>query len=206
MKINFVILTTWLLCLPSAFATGFSNSTNGIYLAVTEWIPGLGTPGTNEPFRFDNKLVWSAYCTTGKVTVWYPIDPAYGVKVKMFRPDGKEIGKTALGKSYGFKWENLYSYKETRLQPDYPEGSFEENHGEGSGRFIPPPQELFKMKEPGIYTMEIEIQMFRYVRTRDVEEWHRNLLRFSPVRIKVEKPPESNIKLPDNNPTNVLTK
>jgi hypothetical protein len=70
-----------------------------------------------------------------------------------------------------------------------------ENQGESSGGILPAPKELFEMKDPGLYTMEIEMQMFRYVATRDTDVWFRNLLCFSPIRIKVENPPEAKTKL-----------
>ena len=111
--------------------------------------------------------------------------------MRMFGPDGKEVKKTWTGRDFGTKWEKLHSYKDTKLQPIWAWGSFEENKGESSGSNLPPPQELFQMEESGIYTMEIEIQVFRYVPTKDTELWFKNLLRFSPIRIKVEKPPDA---------------
>ena len=144
--------------------------------------------------RFDSELSWCAYCNTGRVRIWSSLDPAYGAKIKMLNPRGKEVQKTWQGKQYGAKWDKLHSYKDTRLQPNWAWGSFEENQGGANGGRLLAPQELFSMDDPGIYTMEVQIQAFRYVPSRDPEEWSRNLLRFSPIRIKVEKPSPPSLK------------
>jgi len=44
------------------------------------------------------------------------------------------------------------------------------------------------MDKPGIYTLEIQMQMFRYVSSYDPVERSKGLFRFSPVKIQVEKP------------------
>lgn len=128
------------------------------------------------------------------MNIWSPVDPAYGVKIRMLGPSGKEVKKTWEGNQYGAKWDKLHSYKDTKLGSICAWGSFEENQGGANGRRLLPPQRLFSMDQPGIYTMEIQIQLFRYAATKDPEEWSRNLLRFSPIRIKVEKPPPPSAK------------
>jgi hypothetical protein len=168
-----------------------SEPTNGIYVAIVErnFVHGPD-PGTNEPFRCDNRLAWAVYCNTGSVHVRFPIDDAYGVRIRMFGPNGKEVKKTWLGRGVGAEWDKLHSYKDTRTQGLVAGGSFEENKGESSaGGNLPPPQKLFEMEQPGIYIMEIHIQLFQHATTRDTKAWSRNLLRFSPIRVKVEKPP-----------------
>ena len=128
-------VTLWLLGQASAAATGFSLSTNGISLVVTSWRsvsswqPSL--PDTNAPIYSGDELVWMAFCKGGKDVLWYPLDPAYFFKVRMYDSQGKEVPRTALGKSYGSKFDQLRSYKSTRLQPIQPEGSYEENYGRG---------------------------------------------------------------------------
>jgi len=193
MKIVILSLITLLAAGYAASAGIMSEPTNGIYVAVVErnFVHGPD-PGTNEPFRCDNRLAWATYCNTGRVRIWFPLDPAYGVKIRMFGPNGKEVKKTWTGRNYGTKWDKLHSYKDTRLQGIEAGGSFEENKAESSaGGNLPPPQELFKMEQPGIYMMEIEIQLFRHPANRGTDVWSRNLLRFSPIRIKVEKPPDA---------------
>ena len=69
-------------------------------------------------------------------------------------------------------------------------GSYKDNLGLGGALFIHAPSELFQMEKPGIYTLEIQMQMFQYVASYDPVERSKTLFRFSPVKIKVEKPPE----------------
>jgi hypothetical protein len=59
----------------------------------------------------------------------------------------------------------------------------------GGARFLPTPQELFQIEKPGIYKLEIQMQMF-CPNSESVNKWHKELFQFSPVKIKVEKPPE----------------
>jgi hypothetical protein len=44
---------------------------------------------------------------------------------------------------------------------------------------------MFQIETPGIYTLEIEFQMFLIDKTAN--PWQRKLIRFAPVRVKVEK-------------------
>jgi hypothetical protein len=75
MKQQLLFWLATLFYLPTVLATGFSSPTNGVYLAITEDMPMSGLPGTNEPFKSNDELVWAAYCSnTGKVSLSYPID------------------------------------------------------------------------------------------------------------------------------------
>ena len=180
-----LVLTIWLAGQALAAATGFSLPTNGVYLAITSWRETW--PDTNTPVHFDEELVWAGFCKGGKAHLWYPIAPAYFLKVRMFDAQGKEVPKTLLGKSYGSQFARLRNYRTTRLASTRPEGSYEENHGQGSGGFLPPPKDLFKMRKAGTYTMEVEMQMFRHVASTSVDDWAKNLVQFSPIKIKVLK-------------------
>jgi len=176
------------------FAVGLSAPTNGVYLAVVGWThfgeSKLG-PNTNEIIPFDSQLGWLPFSNTGMVRVWFPSEPAYLAKVKMFDSDGKEVSKTSVGKSFGSKWSGLHDYRDAKCEFVFARGSYQDNRDLGGCNFLSTPKELFKMKKPGIYTMEIEMQMFRYVATTNVDEWSRNLIHFSPIKIKVEKPPDN---------------
>jgi hypothetical protein len=162
MKVRFtLLLTIYLLSFDHVFAVGLST-TNEICLAISGWRGG-NTSITNEIIRFDDKLVWSVFNNNpGPVELNYSLVPDYLMKVRMFGPDGKEVSKTAVGKRFGRRFYELHSYKDVRLVPTAAEGSYEQNHGQGSGNILPAPNEFFKMKESGIYTMEIEMQMFRH--------------------------------------------
>jgi hypothetical protein len=176
------------LCLGArAFATGLSVPTNGVYLAVGGWRGGSGGV-TNEPFSAGDGLVFLTFCNTGQVELVYPLDLAYGVKVKMIAPDGSQVQKTRLGRTLGSRFDQLRDYRDTRTGIIPAWGSYEDNKSLGGGRLLPTPKALFLMKKPGVYTMEIEMQMFRVI--KGTNSWSRELFRFSPIRIKVEKEPE----------------
>jgi len=175
--ISSVICTFWSI---QAFGTGFSETNNGIYLAVG------GSVSTNEPIKFDERLAYMPFCATGNI--WLSqAEPVYGTKIKMIAPDGKEVPKTPLGQSYGSKFDQLHSYKDAHLGGIGASGPYQ---GMFSG-LLARPNELFIMEKPGIYTLEIQMQMFRHTGSPDTNEWSRNLIRFSPIKIKVGKPLEN---------------
>ncbi len=165
-------------------ATGLSAPTNGIYLAVVGNADRGPTAG--ETVAAEQRLIWMPFCDAGHVVLWYPLDPAYLVKLRMFDDRGREARRTALGARYGSKFDQLRGYKTTRLQPIRAWGPFTQNPGLGGGHPLPAPDQLFKLKE-GIYTLEIQMQMFRHVASTNVNDWSTNLLRFPPVKIRVEK-------------------
>jgi hypothetical protein len=180
------------ICLTSssrAFGTGLSETNNGLFLAVSGEHSGI-----NEPVRFSERLVWLPFCSTNTgrnyVELQYP-SAKYGMKIKMVAPDGKEVPKTSLGETFGSKWEKLHDFKDSKLNGVLAYGPYQPDIGAGGGRPLPSPEDLFEMKQPGVYTLEIQMQMFRHTGSTDPNDQHRNLVRFSPIKIKVEKPPDA---------------
>lgn len=172
-----------------ASATGFSEKTNGVYLAIESWGKNSRPLGriTNEPFLSSNELSFSAFCDSGKVELQYSPDPAQFVKIKMIDENGDEIPKTELGKKFGSKLDDeLRPWKGRSVGTLLAWGSYKENRGQGMAKPLPPPEALFEISEPGIYTMEIQFQMFRLIRTPN---WKREPITFSPIKVKIEKPP-----------------
>jgi len=178
-------------------AAELSQPTNGVYLAVAGYQRNSGVI-TNAPIPFDASLVFLPYCDTGHVTLSYPLDPAYGVKVRMTGPDGKEVQKTSLGKRFGSKFDRLQSVMDTRLYPVEAWGAFRDNEELGGAKTFPnyrvgnsvpelTPKDIFEMKNAGTYTLEIQMQMFRFS-PNSTNAWNREVFRFSPVKIGVEKP------------------
>ena len=186
-----IILVLTLFLIVKTHAVGLSTPTNDVYLAIIGWnhagASKLG-PNTNNIIPFDSQLAWLPFCNTGKVIIWFPSDPKYLAKIKMFDPNGKNVSKSSMGNSFGSKWSGLNDYRDTKFQFVFARESYDENPKLGGCNFLPTPKELFKMKSPGIYTMEIDMQMFRYTISTNVDDWSKNILRFSPVKIKVEKP------------------
>jgi len=105
----------------------------------------------------------------------------------MVGPDGREVSKTSLGQQYGSKWNNLHTFKDTRVGIIAAEEVYANNPWLGGGKLLATPQELFEIGKPGIYTLELEMQMFRIIRN-NTTNWPRERFQFPPVKIKVEKP------------------
>jgi hypothetical protein len=160
-----------------------SNTNNEIYIAIS------GTSTAYEPVRFDERLVWRPFCNTDVVQINYP-DPEYLVKFKMTGPDGKERTKTELGKKFGSAFDKVRRYKDTingsHMGNITAQGGYDRSEGVLSGPLLPKPEELFAMTNAGVYTLEIQMQMFRIV--KGTNNWTREMIRFDPVQIKIEKP------------------
>jgi hypothetical protein len=179
------MLTSCHCILLATCSAAISQSTNDVYLAVAGWRAGYG-PVPNEPIRFDDQLTFLAFCDTGQVELVYPLDTRYGMRIRMFDARGVEVAKTRKGESVGSRFDELRDFKDTRTGVMVAWGSYKENPGLGGGKALPTPNALFKLKKPGIYTMEIEMQMFLVLKRTN--QWSRKLFRFSPVRVAVEKP------------------
>jgi len=178
-----ILLFAFLLLNRGQLFAEISATTNELFLAVAGY-------HSISPIRFDERLVWLPFCNTGEVTL-NGVSPEHGVKIMMWDESGKPVSRTALGESYGSKWDQLHSYKDASIYTVLAGGPYAENHDLGGGKFLPPPKDLFQMDQPGVYTLEIQMQMFRHVASSDASEWTRNLIRFPPVRLKVEKPIEN---------------
>ena len=172
-------------------AADLSVSTNGIYLAII----GVrnGSTVSNGAVRFDDRLVWMPFADSGNIRLSYP-DPKYGVRIRMTGPDGKDVVKSALGTNFGSKFEQLHDYRDGTLGGIEAWGPYKDNPDLGGGRLLPSPRELFQMEQPGIYKMEIEMQMFRQSPSTNVEVWRTNLIRFAPVEIEIERPPKDSVE------------
>ena len=194
---NLLILSISLCIVPPfhGSATSLSAITNGIYFAVGGW-RGPDQPVTNEPVRFDDRLVWMMFCNTGRVEVhFHPEIAAYDFRVRMWGSDGKEVPKTSLGKTFGSKWDSLSTYTNPdgrRIGSAFAWGPFTENPELYSGKLLPAPRDLFKMEQPGAYVLEVQMQVFTFVQRGGV--WARQVIGFSPVKIKVVRPPAEQAK------------
>jgi len=193
LTLSFLLL---LVTAPLAIGTGLSGVTNEVYLAI-------GAPGsTNEPVRFDAELIFLPFCDTGRVDLNLS-SPAYGIKIRMWGGDGQDVPKTALGKTFGSKWDSTWdSFQDSLVEgkgegPGYHNrrragvsawGPFTNNPGLGGGKLLPAPKDLFQMDKPGVYTLEIQMQMARV--NKGTNQLTRQLVRFSPIKLKVQKPPD----------------
>lgn len=182
-------------CFVRAFGTELSETNNGFFLAI-----GGARSGTNELIQYDEELVYLPYYTLYKsktpdpnnlIDLQYP-DVEHGLKLNLLGPDGKELPRTSIGKRIGSMWDKLHDRRNSKMWFDVSAGySYDPSVGADGGRLIYPMNMFFKMKDPGIYTLEIQMLMLRYTPSLDPDEQYRNLIRFSPIKIKVVKPPEA---------------
>jgi len=186
-------------------AAGVSKTTNGVYLVIDGRRHAASVPKTNSPIQFDDPLVFKPFCDTTKMELAYPVDPAFGVNIKMTDATGREVHKTNIGKRFGSKFRKLHNFNDTRLYPYDTASSYNDESGLGSARPFSnyplsadnwlAPKDLFEMKGPGIYTLEIQMQMF-YDNPQSTNAWHEDLLQFPPVKIEVEMPPSKKSNKP----------
>ena len=194
LTMNKYIAALGLTCLTffQAFGTELSQTNNGFFLAI-----GGARSGTNEPVQYNENLIflpfYSLYANTNSklIELQYP-DAEYCIKIKMTGPDNQEVPKTNVGKILGSKWDKLHDRSNSKSWFSVLVGNgYNSNIGANGGRLLLAPNDYFDIEQSGIYTLEIQMQMLRYTGSTDPNEQYRNLIRFSPIRIKVEKPPSA---------------
>ena len=180
MKFRSIILiaVSCLLSISNIFGAGISAKTNDVYLVVQAAINTNGvTAVTNEPIRFDDRLVWMTFCETGYVEL--RADAAHCIKMNMTDSDGNEIQQTELGERFGSRFDQLKTFSDIKYPaPVMAAGAYKDNWGLGGGHLLPTPEQLFQIRKPGIYTLVIQMQMFEVF--KNTNPWTRNLIRFSP--------------------------
>jgi hypothetical protein len=189
MKIIQILLFGFCCSIPNALATGFSETNGGFYIA-------LSGSSTNEPIACGDPLSWRPFSIRSKDSAEfnYP-DRSYGIKLTMLDAAGKEVPKTKLGAEFGIKFEQLRSfqdivptprtgYSSVQIASILVQGAYDDTDAV-SGPLLPAVNDLFQITKPGIYTLEIQMQMFLI--HKDTNQWTRELIRFTPVSIKVQK-------------------
>jgi hypothetical protein len=156
--------------------------------------------GTNEPLQYDEELVYLPYYALYKdinpdanhlMRLQFP-DIQHGLKLDLLGPGGKEVPRTSIGKQIGSMWDQLHDRRDSKTWYDLSAGyRYDPNIGVGGGSLIYPMNMFFEMRDPGIYTLEIQMQMLRYTPSTDPEVQHKNIIHFSPIKIKIEKPPDA---------------
>lgn len=190
-KFTAILFLIFAICGLRAFGTELSETNNGFFLAI-----GGARNGTNDTIQYNEDLAFLVFYTLRKTNsldfmdLQYP-DVAEGVKLELIGPDGRKVPRTGVGKIVGSKWDTLHDRRDSKFWFDiYAGNDYDPRVGAGGGRFLYPADRFFKMKKPGIYTLTVQMQMFRYTPSTDPEEQFKNLIRFSPIKIKVEKPPD----------------
>ncbi|HOC58112.1 MAG TPA: hypothetical protein PKI20_21015 [Verrucomicrobiota bacterium] len=193
---SILLLAVWSGAVANAFALGLSETNHGIYVVVASWdhrsLGYKANPFSSvEPFRFDNELMWSPFCESGKVELCYPGPPQLA-RLHMTGPDGKAVPKTRLGETFGTKFDRIryedtvHGWSRANIEA---QGPYDSRGGGFTGPILPAPAKLFQMKKPGVYTLEVQMQLLRAVWVTN--HWTYPVVRFSPIRIKVEKPSDT---------------
>lgn len=183
-----------------ASGLGVSAVTNGfrLVIAAKRQGPSARVIVTNDVIRFDDDLLWMPFSETNSVELSCPLDLAYLVRMRMTDASGNEVPKTSIGRRCGSKFDQLRTVRDTRVYPCIAEGPYKENPeliGVTDFRDRPvngvskslTPSDLFRMERPGIYVLEIQLQMF-YPNSKSTNLWKKDVVRFAPVTIRVEKP------------------
>jgi len=159
----------------------FSTTNKGTYLSI------IGSK-SNGLAGFDDGLQWRAFCENQHSLLESP-DLSSGFKMNLQDPDGKEVPRTALGRTIGPDFDSLQSLgklppgtKLTRL--DFRNGIYNIVPAQP----LPLLKECFTMDKPGIYTLEFQMQLFRISYKDNGEHDPEELIRFPPMTIKVNLP------------------
>ena len=182
-----------------------SATNQGIYLSV------IGTK-SNGLAGFDDGLQWRVFCENQHCMLYGP-DPAHGFKLNLHGPDGKEVPKTDFGQTIGINFDAVKTggklisgYANTDASflvnadavaapGKLPPGMVLTDLNFMSGvsdivpaRPLPLIKDCFAMDQPGIYTLELQIQLLRVSYETPVAPGPQELLRFPPITIKMNRP------------------
>ena len=183
---------TCLLAIATAYCEAFgsilSTTNNGIYIAVYGIGQRVGIE-SHDPFQYDDTLIWQPFSNVGARRI--PIgNPKYSFRLTMLSPNGEETSRTQLGTQYGSRFDQMAIDPSDRSGRGM--GSMEvgiiyyPGIDDFSGQTFPSPKDLFEMDQVGMYTMELEFQVFGP--HKDAKQPGLEILRFPPMRIKLEKP------------------
>lgn len=111
------------------------------------------------------------------------IDDRYWFLIRLLNDKGEEVSKTGVGRVFGSKFFDLKRWRDTRMVSSFAQSGGYDPKGEMSGGFIisRTPEELFHIREPGLYTLEIIVQGFE--RTNGIPQ----LVRLPPAKLIIRK-------------------
>ena len=177
---------------PTAPSRGplLSGTNGGLYFCI-DAAAHVFHAATPRAITARDGLAWGLFCDTGHVTAYYPLR-AYWLRLDMTGPSGKEVQKTPLGRQYGARFDDIGRYSPEWSGPGFHSGSrlmrveaygpYDEGEPGFSGTsLIPAPSQLFQMRQPGIYKLQVEMQLFR-----GGAPWGSNVVRFPPLTINVD--------------------
>jgi len=159
----------------------FSATNQGVYISI------IGTK-SNGLTGFDDGLQWRVFCES-QYSMLHSLDLPSGFKMNLTGPDGKEVPKIGPGKTIGVNFEAVKTME--KLPPGAIASELNFTSGIGDIVGANPLQRIedcFAMDKPGIYTLELQIQLFRNKYSAAGEPGPEELLRFPPMTIKLNRP------------------
>ena len=158
----------------------YSATNQGVYISI------IGTR-SNSLAGFDDGLQWRAFCENQHSVLESP--DVSGFKMKLQDPDGKDVAPTALGRTIGVNFDAVQT--SDRMPPGTKFARLDFSSGVYNivpARPLPILKECFAMEKPGLYTLEVQMQLLRIKYDTTNGAAAPELLRFPPMSIKVNRP------------------
>jgi hypothetical protein len=158
----------------------YSATNQGVYISI------IGTR-SNSLAGFDDGLQWRAFCENQHSVLESP--DVSGFKMKLQDPDGKDVAPTALGRTIGVNFDAMQT--SDRMPPGTKFARLDFSSGVYNivpARPLPILKECFAMEKPGLYTLEVQMQLLRIKYDTTNGAAAPELLRFPPMSIEVNRP------------------
>jgi hypothetical protein len=190
----FIQLAFALVCGAGDFQVLRTEMKDGFYFGVTcNARSGLVTNNT----PIDGELIFGVWTTnTNDFSVYVPYEPEYAYECELYDSNGAALPKTPYAKRFGTRYFDLdtsFSNKGAKLRREYPlheqdlpgQYLFLRKPDVGNGYIIYTPNDLFIIKNPGKYTLEIRFQII--VRTGRGRDMAAHIVRFPPLEYPIVK-------------------
>jgi hypothetical protein len=143
------------------------------------------------PIRYDHEMFIVYFCKTNGVNLRVPLDYSRFIIFQMHDSKGREVQPTAKGLYWGSDITNFPDMSSRRTQDRTAPTGGEPYTGSISnfpgGMSLPRPNDLFEMKESGIYQLTLTVHLMKQ-RMLATNDWTWDPVAIPPVSVKVEKP------------------
>jgi hypothetical protein len=186
-----------LISLQSQAALFYSDTTNAISVGVcgvtgirvdqTDWITNA------TPVGFDEKMTMGAYCTTGTVSVLFPVNKSVFINFQMQDRFGKKVEKTPEGRLWGADVKDFPESPGRNPRNRMASGTAAPLHSDKNpalalGWSLPAPRDLFMIEENGVYTLSLEVHLMRQRSSTNDWGWTWEHITIPPFKVSVQKP------------------
>jgi hypothetical protein len=136
-----------------------TNASPDYYVILRSKGYKVGSPESHVAEQAE-RILWQPFTThVTKSRVVATVEREYLCRVRLLGEDGKEVVRTPLGKTYGARFDDLTTSPRLRLisldaLPESEKGQL----ALISSLAVHSPNELFRITEPGLYTLEMQFQ------------------------------------------------